>query len=110
MSLQHQTSQRPTAEPFAVRCRLSRAQLIEPDEHRPQGSCHLDVRFVSVQRHTLIDVLPGASFDLDERLQESTWRFEGVVSEGSDDEASWRVNEIDWQVWEVKEREGQHVE
>ena len=87
------------------RCRLSRAQLIEADEHRPQGSCHLDVRFVSVQRHTLVDVLPGATFDLDERLQESTWRFEGVVSDAIDNEVSWRVNEIDWQVWEVKQRE-----
>ena len=43
--------------------------------------------------------------ELEERLQESTWRFEGVVSDAAADaEACWRVNEIAWQVWEVEER------
>ena len=91
-------------EPRYLTARLSRAQLIDQDEQWPAGSCHLDVRFVSLQRHTLVDVTPGAAFALEERLQESTWRFEGVVCEDAasdEDERGWRVNEIDWQVWEV---------
>lgn len=89
---------------------LSSARVVEPcaAEGIAAGTCHLDVRFCSLQGVTLHDLQSADPFHhAPPRLQESTWSFEGVAGATSDeDDASatagaWRVIDIDWKVWEV---------
>ena len=87
---------------------LSSARVVEPcaAEGIAAGTCHLDVRFCSLQGVTLHDLQSVDPFHhAPPRLQESTWSFEGVAGATSDeDDASatagaWRVIDIDWCAW-----------
>ena len=88
---------------------LSRAEVLEPAEGSGTGTCHLFVRFEALQGFTMHDLLHGegsAFADEPPRLQESTWTFEGRMSDDAAEE-QWRVRDIQWRVWEVKPAEGE---
>ena len=75
---------------------LSRARVLEaPDDH-PGVACHLDVKFIALESFQIFDYETNEAvpyFD-QPRTQESTWRFEGTVSNVEGDnapETSWKL-------------------
>ena len=76
-------------------CALARAQLLAGDGV-VAGTCHLDVRITARESFVIFDYHTNEAvepFDGRERIQESIWRFEGVVSPEVEDPA-WRLYAI----------------
>lgn len=77
---------------------LHRAFLLQPESGPDEPKrCHLDVRFSVSERFRILDMRtnePVPPFDGRERVQESTWRFEGPVTAAEDESDGWRVHSI----------------
>ena len=72
--------------------------MADEDEIAPAKRCHLDVHLVSTERWQMFDFHTNEAlppYDGRERVQESTWRFEGIVAPPTHQhaipDANWKI-------------------